>query len=148
MFSTNKYRILFLFLSLFTCFKNTQAQNIDILFSGVRSTAGQIIVKIFIDDKGFQEDRAHKTVKFKKVGVTNGVMAVNLSLDPGIYGFALLDDENYSNSMNYGFFGLPDEGFGFSNFYLTGLKKPKFDHFKFTLNKDQKLLIQMKIRYL
>lgn len=75
-------------------------------------------------------------------------MNVKFDLPPGTYGLALLDDENNDDKMNYSFIGLPKEGFGFSNYYLSGLFKPKFEVFKFTVLKDQKQKVQMKIRYM
>jgi uncharacterized protein (DUF2141 family) len=75
-------------------------------------------------------------------------MTVNFSLGPGVYGFALLDDESNNGHMDYNFIGLHDEGFGFSNFYLTGLNRPKFDLFKLTVHPDQGQKVLMKIRYL
>ena len=48
--------------------------------------------------------------------------------------------------MNYGLF-LPKEGFAFSNYYHTGMSKPTFDDFQFTLGNEDKKVV-MKIRYL
>jgi uncharacterized protein (DUF2141 family) len=146
--SLHTRRVISLLVLLFICVTAVHAQNIEVLFTDIRSTRGQIVVKIFKDDKSFQDDKPYKTVKFNKNSVANGSMSGKLTLDPGIYGFALLDDENGDNEMENNFVGMPKEGFGFSNFYLTGLRKPKFEEFKFLLNKDQKLNINMKIRYL
>jgi uncharacterized protein (DUF2141 family) len=146
--SPNSHRIIALITLLFTFIANAQAQNIEVLFSGIRSTRGQIVVKVFVDEKGFDDDKPVKILKFNKQGAVNGEKIEKFNLDPGVYGLALLDDENSNSEMEYNFIGMPKEGFGFSNFYLSGLKKPKFDQFKFTLNKEQKLRINMKIRYL
>jgi uncharacterized protein (DUF2141 family) len=75
-------------------------------------------------------------------------MRVHFSLEPGTYGLALLDDENSSELMEYKFLGIPKEGFGFSDYYHKGLKKPKFDSFKFTIDKGQKKSITIRIRYM
>src|SRR4051812_30400738 len=146
--SSDKRKIWSLLVLVFTCITNGHAQNIEVLFTGIRSKQGQIQVKIFTDDKSFQDDKPIRTLKFNKHAVVNGQMTGKFSLDPGTYGLALLDDENNNSEMEYNLIGMPKEGFGFSNFYLTGLKKPRFEQFRFTLNKDQKLNINMKIRYL
>ncbi len=75
-------------------------------------------------------------------------MMVKFSLDPGIYGLSLLDDENSNGKMEYNFFGIPKEGFGFSDYYHTGITKPKFDAFKFSIDKDQTKRITIRIRYM
>ena len=146
--SLNNYKIAALLATSFICFSSAHAQNIDVLFSNIRSAKGQIVVKVFTDEKGFDEDKPFKTIKFPKSGIVNGEMAGKMNLDPGVYGLALLDDEDNNSKMENNFVGMPKEGFGFSNFYLSGLKKPKFEQFKFALSKDQRLKINMKIRYL
>lgn len=124
------------------------AQNIQIQFTGIRSPKGQIVVKIYENDKSFEDDKPCKTVKFPKQGITNGQMNSAISLPPGTYGFALLDDENGNSRMEYNLVGMPKEGFGFSDFYLTGFKKPQFHQFKFTLAPNRTMNITMKVRYL
>jgi len=57
-----------------------------------------------------------------------------------------LDDEDFDREMAYGLF-LPKEGFAFSDYYHTGMSKPGFEDFDFTLGKENKTVI-MKIRYL
>jgi uncharacterized protein (DUF2141 family) len=46
-----------------------------------------------------------------------------------------LDDENSTGKMEYNMFGIPREGFGFSNYYHKGLLKPHFDAFSFSVKK-------------
>lgn len=148
MLSYKKISLLLLSAVSLLCSIKASAQNVEILFTGIESNRGQIIVKIFTDEKSFQEDKGVKAVKFSKSTVVNGQMTGKLILDAGVYGFALLDDENSNGTMEYNMFGMPKEGFGFSNFYLSGLKKPKFEQFKFTLGKNQQMKVNMKLRYL
>lgn len=141
----NIFRITLLSLLLGTAL-SAPAQTVYLRFSGIRSSKGQIIVKVYTDDKGFEDNKPIKTVKFTKRSA--GTMAATIDLEPGTYGIALLDDEDGNTKMEYNMIGMPKEGFGFSDFYLTGLKKPKFEQFKFTLSPNQKKNIEMKIRYL
>lgn len=142
-----KRTILFTFL-LFISFLTVKAQNIEAVITGIRSTQGQFVIKVYKDDNSFQDDKPFQTLKFKKNAISKGEMTVKFSLDPGTYGLALLDDENNDGEMNYSFFGIPEEGFGFSNYYLSGFSKPKFDSFSFVVNKNQKQKIIIKIRYM
>ena len=48
--------------------------------------------------------------------------------------------------MDYGWF-LPKEGFGFSDYYETAMKRPKFDDFDFILTAETKEIV-IKVRYL
>jgi uncharacterized protein (DUF2141 family) len=69
-------------------------------------------------------------------------------MEAGIYGLSLLDDENNNGNMEYNFLGIPKEGFGFSDYYHTGLTKPKFDAFKFSIDEGQTRKITIRIRYI
>lgn len=148
MLSPTKYRFFYLACLLLISFKSVQAQNIEVIFTAIKSTEGQIIINIFNNEKNFDEGKPIKRVKFKKNKLVSGVMVSTFSLEPGVYGFCLVDDENSNDDIDYGFLGIPKEGFGFSNFYLSGLRKPKFEMFKFTVTKDQKQKVYMKIRYM
>lgn len=127
---------------------NIKAQNIEVLITGIRSTKGQLIIKIFQDNKSLQDDTPFLVKKLNKNGVSDGQITFKFSLEAGTYGFALLDDENNDNEMNYSFVGMPKEGFAFSNFYLSRLSRPDFSEFKFEVSKTQKQKILMKIRYM
>ncbi len=129
-------------------FFSLKAQHVEVVIKDIRSTEGQIIIGVFKDNESFKEEKPCIRKKFKKAGISNGEMTVKFSLDPGTYGFSLLDDENNDDEMNYSIVGIPKEGFGFSNYYHKGLKRPDFDVFKFTLNKNQYQKIVMKIKYM
>jgi len=124
----------------------SMAQNIKASISNIRSAKGQIMISVFKDNAGFQAQKAYKQFRFDKKDISNGSMTVNFSLEPGVYGIAMLDDENKNGKMEKNFLGMPKEGFGFSNFYLTKLKKPTFDEFKVTLKAQDQ--VGIKVKYL
>jgi len=128
--------------------KEINAQDIEVIVKGIRNTKGHIGIGIFKDNETFQKEEPYMEKRFLKTGISNGEMTVRFSLEPGTYGLALLDDENSNGKMEYNFLRIPKEGFGFSDYYLTGLKKPKFDSFKFTVGRNQKHTIKIKIRYM
>jgi len=148
MLLNKKYKIICFSLLLFIAPLILNAQNMEVVITGINSTEGQIIIGIFKDDKSFQEEKPFILKKFEKNEILKGEMTVKFSLASGIYGFSLLDDENNDGKMNYNFLGIPKEGFGFSNYELSGLRKPKFDVFKFVLSKNQKQKIVMKVKYM
>jgi uncharacterized protein (DUF2141 family) len=124
------------------------AQEVEVTITGLRNTQGQVVFGIFRDDKTFQKEEAFLSISFQKKDIREGIMKVSFSLDPGIWGITLLDDENMNSKMEYNFLGIPREGFGFSDFYASGLKKPVFDDFRFTLEKGQKKKITIRVRYI
>jgi uncharacterized protein (DUF2141 family) len=127
---------------------NLNAHNIEVLITGIRAEKGQIAIGVFKDDETFQKEEASLNLKFVKNVISNGEMRVQFSLEPGIYGLSLLDDVNSNGKMEYSFLGVPKEGFGFSDYYHKGFIKPKFDSFKFSIDKDQIKRITIRIRYM
>lgn len=124
------------------------SQNIEVLITGIRSEKGQIVVGIFKNNETFQAEKPFVSKKFEKKNISKGEMTVSFNLETGIYGLSLLDDEDKNNLMNYNFLGMPEEGFGFSNYYFSGFIKPDFDSFKFEVKNNKKQKIIIKIRYL
>ena len=124
------------------------AQNVEVIITGIRTEKGQIVIGVFKDDESFKKEESFLEKRFVKNGISNGEMRVHFSLETGIYGLSLMDDENSNGKMEYKFLGIPKEGFGFSDYYHTGFTKPKFDSFKFSINKDQTKKITIRIRYM
>ncbi len=127
---------------------NLNSQSVEILITGIRTNKGQILIGVFKDNESFQKEEAFLNKRFAKTGISNKELRVQFSLEPGTYGLSLLDDENSSGNMEYNFLGIPKEGFGFSDYYHTGLTRPKFDSFKFTMNKDETRKITIRIKYM
>jgi len=138
-------KILLLFLLPST---NLNAQNIEVLITGIRADKGQIAIGVFKDDETFQKEEAFMNLKFGKNGISKGEMRILFSLEPGVFGLSLLDDENSNGKMEYSFLGIPKEGFGFSDYYHKGFIKPKFNAFRFSIEKDQIKKITIRIRYM
>jgi uncharacterized protein (DUF2141 family) len=124
------------------------AQNVEVIVTGIRTEKGQIVIGVFKDNESFKKEESFLEKRFVKKGILKGEMRVQFSLEPGIYGLSLMDDVNSNGKMEYKFLGIPKEGFGFSDYYHTGFTKPKFDSFKFSIDKDQKKRITIRIRYM
>ena len=124
------------------------SQNIEAKITGLRSRQGQIFIKVYKDEKSFADDKPFLIKKFAKTAMSNSEMLVKFSLDPGTYGLALLDDENSDSEMNYNFLGMPQEGFGFSNYELKGLSRPKLNDFRIVVNANSKQKVNIKVTYL
>lgn len=123
------------------------AQTITVEFTNIRNNKGQFCLGIYTNSKDYEDKKAVKKQRVIKTNVVNGKLTATIEgLTPGTYGIALIDDEDLDREMAYGLF-LPKEGFGFSDYYHTGMSKPSFSDFDFTLGKESKT-ITMKIRYL
>lgn len=112
----------------------------------IKTPKGQILMGIYKDDASFDKEIPYKKVQAFKTKISNGTLQVEVKLEPGKYGISLMDDENFNGKMDYNFIGIPKEGFGFSNYYHTGLTKPKLKVFEFEVlaNKIPKVEVAMK----
>lgn len=122
-------------------------QNIDFTISGIRSKNGTIRLAFYTSAKNFEDEKPFMVKTVQKTNLKNGTLTVSYSgITPGLYGVALLDDENSNREMDYGLV-LPKEGFGFSDYYHSGMSRPTFDQFDFHLKNETKN-IKIKIRYM
>lgn len=144
---SNSILILFLALKALLPDKPTQ-HNIEIIVSDIRKNEGQIVIGIYKDQPSFEKEKAYLVKKFDKKSMQQNFLIVKFTLEPGTYGFTLLDDENSDNKMEYNFLGMPEEGFGFSNYYHTGFTRPKFDSFKLDVAAGMVNKSKIKIRYM
>jgi len=116
--------------------------------NNLRNTDGSIIVSVYKDFKSFDDGLPEFRQTFsKKENIKDGTFQAQFLLPPGVYGLVFLDDENNDEAMNNNLIGVPKEGFGFSNFYLSGFKKPKFSDFSFKHSEDTDTM-EIRLRYL
>ncbi len=137
--------LLFLLLT-FTPFL-IQAQNIELTIKGITSTDGNLLVGVFIDEESFRKEIPFKEFYFSKRDQIDGELKVNLTLEKGTLGISLLDDKNNNKKMDFNFLNIPKEGYGFSNYYHKGLRRPRFEDFKFYCNGREKQKIEIIIKY-
>lgn len=123
------------------------AQTLTITVTDIRNTDGHIQLKFFKTSQDFEDENAFLAKRFSKASVTNNTLTVTVDLPPGHYAVAMLDDEDDSKEMEYNWIGMPEEGFGFSDYYHTGWSKPTFDDFDFDMPDANKTVV-MKVRYI
>ena len=105
--------------------------------SGIKSDTGFIMLQLLDEnqevigqDKGIIKDKK-STIVFS-------------FLKPGKYAVRYYHDENLSGKMETNSFGMPEEGYGFSN-DAYGLFGPKsFSEWLFEFNDDKKIILKIK----
>jgi uncharacterized protein (DUF2141 family) len=123
------------------------SQTLNVTITGIRNTKGVIRLQFYSSSQNFDDRKPSLVKTISKSDMKNGTLTVTYSgLDTGLYGIALLDDENNNKEMDYGVM-LPDEGFGFSDYYHKGMSHPKFGQFDFYLKKETKN-IKIHVRYM
>jgi len=121
---------------------------ITVVIKDIKTPKGQILMGIYKDDISFDKEIPYKKVQAFKTKISNGRLEVEVKLEPGKYGISLMDDENFNGKMDYNFIGIPKEGFGFSNYYHTGLSKPKLNLFEFDVSEKIIPKVEVPMRYM
>ncbi len=122
------------------------AQTLIVEIGGIRNNYGKIVLSVFTDNNGFKKDESVFEKSYNKSDLDAAKMLVEINIDNGIYGIAILDDENSNGKMDYNLIGIPKEGYGFSNFYHTVMIRPKFEDFSFIINNKNET-IQVRLKY-
>lgn len=133
--------------ALFVTHSKLISQTLTINFSGLRNSNGSVQIQFFDSQENFENEKPSYTKRISKKELKNSNLSITYTdIKPGTYGVAILDDENNNTKMDYGLI-LPKEGFGFSDYYHSGMTQPKFKNFSFTLSKTSKV-VNIKLRYL
>ncbi len=146
---TMRFSIINIFISsllLLACIGSLSAQTLDIRINGFKNQKGAVQIGIFKDQKSFEDDTPFIKKCISKSKIKNGELKTIIELSQGIYGIAILDDENENCKMDYSFF-IPDEGIGFSQYEHSGLKRPRFKNFSFQINNQEVKVIHIKMKY-
>lgn len=114
--------------------------------TNIRNSKGRIQLQIYRDAASYDKQTPWRTKYVSKAGMKDKSLTYEIPwLETGVYGIAILDDEDEDKQMKYSWL-MPDEGFGFGDFYLKGLSAPKFNDFKFQLSSDK--TVKVVLRYM
>ncbi|MBI5857346.1 MAG: DUF2141 domain-containing protein [Sphingobacteriales bacterium] len=143
-------RRLFLFIPfLFSliAFHAPTGENIKISILNLRNNKGHVLVSLFNSSSGFP-DRPENAVRKAQLAINNYSASVSFTgLPSGKYAVAILHDENDDLKMNTNFFGIPKEGYGFSNNVMGTFGPPSFSRAGFDFTAISDLQIAILARY-
>jgi len=112
----------------------------------IRNSKGRIQLQLYKNQATYSKETPWKEYYVSKDDLNNKKLVYRITgLESGIYGVAILDDEDKDKKMKFSWM-IPDEGFGFSDYYHVGMSRPKFEDFKFNLTGDK--TVKVIIRYM
>ncbi len=118
--------------------------SITITVTNIRSNKGVIRFKFYDDDAPFPHDKGFLRIAVPKSEITgNTFTATYYGFTSKTMAVALLDDENDNWQLDMGWF-LPKEGYAFSDYYHTALRKPVYSDFRFLLTGNRHVVMKMK----
>jgi uncharacterized protein (DUF2141 family) len=107
----------------------------------LRDRKGQVFIIVFDSPDGWpgdEDDDDAKAIRHLLVhldGTGSGsLITLSTTLPPGTFAAALLHDENNNGEMDKGLFGIPLEGYGFSDNPKVVLDKPSFKTCSFAIH--------------
>ena len=132
-------------LVLFCC--DAWASELRVAIDGVASSSGTLMVGLYDSEEHFRSAIANASnlgslndrsrlvgIAMKAVAGTQSVVFTNLK--PGTYGVIVFHDENDNGRLDENAWGVPTEGYGFSNNAQGFLGAPSFAAAEVTINEE------------
>lgn len=109
----------------------TSTKDLTIEIDGIKNNQGYILVALFNQENGFP-DTKEKAFRKERVKASKGKMTISFKdLPHGNYAFGVIHDENDNQTLDTGLFGIPKEGFCFSNQAMGTFGPPSFSSASF-----------------
>jgi uncharacterized protein (DUF2141 family) len=132
------------------CFA-AEASDLRVAIHGVRSSSGSLMIGLYDSQEHFRSAVAHAgnmglvTNPSRLVGIAMRAIAgtqtvVFTELKPGAYAVIAFHDENDNGKLDENAFGLPTEGYGFSNDAEGFFAAPSFKDAAVTLGSGDKAI--------
>lgn len=132
-------------LILFVCsvhFINAQVLNIEI--SEIKSDKGLILLSLYNSEKGFPYAGTSSS-KYFNIQPNRGKATLSINdLPTGSYAIALFQDVDGNKKLTTNLFGIPKEGYAFSNNASNMFGVPSFKSASFRLYNDTTIQIRLK----
>lgn len=120
---------------------------LSINITNLRNSKGHVLMSLYKDGKGYPNE-PEKAFRISKLTIADNTSSVSIKgLPSGNYAIAILHDENDDSKMNKNFFGLPKEGYGFSNNVMGAFGPPPLSKASVTYNANEKKNITIRVRY-
>jgi uncharacterized protein (DUF2141 family) len=120
------------------------AQTLTVEITGIKNDQGKILLQLFDSNENYQSNKAYSAnmIKAKK-----GVVSVTFNdLVAGEYAIRYFHDENDNGQLEKNLFGMPVEGYGFSNNAKADFGPVSFDDMKVIIT-DQNLVTHSSVQY-
>jgi uncharacterized protein (DUF2141 family) len=123
--------------------------NLEVKFNSLKNSKGQVCLSLFSGSKGFPSGGRTSNLKLSRcVALAKGTSSVTFTNLPyGNYAIAAIHDINGDNRLNTNAFGIPSEGFGFSNNPALRAGPASYAECQFFLS-GTKTVVQIQMRYL
>lgn len=136
-----KKTILFLVMMGFALAVAAQNQPLTVSIKNVNSDKGTLRVGIFNSQNDFLKKQLFGQVIKSKSGE---IQVVFDNVPTGAYAISIIHDENENGELDSNFFGIPKEGFGFSNDAMGTFGPPSFEKASFKWTGKEALTVNLR----
>jgi uncharacterized protein (DUF2141 family) len=116
--------------------------NLTITIPNVKNDQGLIQIGIYDKKENFPKEGEEFMLIIQLADAPVFAHTIE-NLAPGDYAVALMHDENADGVCNLNFFGIPKEGYGFSNNVRPRLSAPSFESARVSLTENKDITINM-----
>jgi len=118
------------------------ANDINIKITNLSNKNGDVKIGLYNKAQNFSKvDKVYKEATLKISSKTLKYKFTNIP--NGVYAIAIFHDENQNSKLDKNLFGMPIEGYGFSNNIRPSFRSANFEESKFELNGDKNINIKM-----
>jgi uncharacterized protein (DUF2141 family) len=115
--------------------------SLKVSFDELRSEKGNILYLLFQSEEGYP-DQEKLAIRQGKIPASTKSFVLS-ELPAGEYAMTFIHDENANGKLDTNFFGIPKEGYGFSNNPKAYFGPPSYGKSKFELKEESEIHIKM-----
>jgi uncharacterized protein (DUF2141 family) len=128
--------LLFICMALFLANHTAKAQfQLELEIINLKSDEGYVMIDL-VDAQGKSVQQFKEPVRKKSC-----VLSIK-ELKSSVYGIRYYHDENENGEMDSGLFGIPEEGYGFSNNAKGRMGPPDLEEYLFRLDSDTQMTLK------
>lgn len=119
------------------------ANDLTVTITEVQGDRGDILIGLYnTNDESFAD--VSKCYKSARLSINDTNLTTTFKVLPkGVYAVAVIHDANQNAKVDKNFFGVPTEGYGFSNNLRFMFRGATFKESQFELNGDKEIFIGM-----
>ncbi|ATD01432.1 DUF2141 domain-containing protein [Pseudoalteromonas spongiae] len=108
------------------------AQTVQFNIEGIQHDKGKLYIQLFKGENNFKKGEAHNVAI---VNAKKGKLTVTFNdVEPGDYAIRYFHDENSNRDFDNNMFGMPIEGYGFSNNAPVNFGPPSYQQMTFMVS--------------
>ena len=119
------------------------SHTLTVHITNIEGIKGDILIGLYTASENFGSiDDVYKQGKITKIDRESNIYRF-IDIPDGKYALSIFHDENSNNELDKGLFGIPKEGYGFSNNIRPILRSATFEESEFGLSEDSNLTIEI-----